>query len=176
MGQSRHFDRGPAPSGLSRSTDIVRSPRYVGLVPIATNRGNVWDKQRRKGGTALPVPAASVAALVRRFRPGSRTAYPWTDDHAGLAPLELDELGPELDGHHHLFGRGLTLTVDLGPALYGPGVVKVRQQQFLLLQLSDELGPARLDRIVARLRPCNERKRLENWHAGSPLLDEPGRF
>jgi hypothetical protein len=62
------------------------------------------------------------------------------------------------------------LTVDLGPALYGPGVVRVRQEQFLLLQPSDELGPARLDRIVARLRPCNERKRLENWHAGSPLL------
>ena len=33
-GQSRHFDRGPAPSGLPRSTDIVRPPRYVGLVPI----------------------------------------------------------------------------------------------------------------------------------------------
>jgi hypothetical protein len=105
MGQSRHFDRGPAPSGLSRSTDIVRPARYVGLVPVATKS----------------------------------------------------------DGHHHLFGRGLTLTVDLGPALYGPGVVRVRREQFLLLQLSDELGPARLDRIVARLRQCNERKRLENW-------------
>ena len=35
LGQSRHFDRGSAPSGLSRSTDIVRPPRYVGLVPQA---------------------------------------------------------------------------------------------------------------------------------------------
>ena len=34
-GQSRHFDRGPAPSGLPRSTDIVRPPRHVGLVPRA---------------------------------------------------------------------------------------------------------------------------------------------
>jgi hypothetical protein len=33
LGQSRHFDRGPAPSGLPRSTDIVRPPRHVGLVP-----------------------------------------------------------------------------------------------------------------------------------------------
>jgi hypothetical protein len=32
-GQSHHFDRGPAPSGLPRSTDIVRPPRHVGLVP-----------------------------------------------------------------------------------------------------------------------------------------------
>jgi hypothetical protein len=35
VGQSRHFDRGPAPSGLPRSTDIVRPPRHVGLVPVA---------------------------------------------------------------------------------------------------------------------------------------------
>jgi len=34
-GQSRHFERGPAPSGLPRSTDIVRLPRHVGLVPRA---------------------------------------------------------------------------------------------------------------------------------------------
>src|SRR4029077_2309316 len=33
--QSRHFDRGPAPSGLPRSTDIVRPSRHVGLVPKA---------------------------------------------------------------------------------------------------------------------------------------------
>jgi len=33
-GQSRHFDRGPAPSGLPRSTDIIRPARYVGLVPM----------------------------------------------------------------------------------------------------------------------------------------------
>jgi hypothetical protein len=33
LGQSRHFDRGPAPSGLPRSTDIVRPPRHDGLVP-----------------------------------------------------------------------------------------------------------------------------------------------
>ena len=32
-GQSRHFDRGPAPSGLPRSTDMIRPPRHVGLVP-----------------------------------------------------------------------------------------------------------------------------------------------
>jgi hypothetical protein len=31
-GQSRHFDRVAAPSGLPRSTDIVRPPRHVGLV------------------------------------------------------------------------------------------------------------------------------------------------
>jgi hypothetical protein len=33
LGQSRHFDRAPAPSDLPRSTDIVGSLRYVGLVP-----------------------------------------------------------------------------------------------------------------------------------------------
>ena len=31
--QSRYFDRGPARSGLPRSTDIVRPSRHVGLVP-----------------------------------------------------------------------------------------------------------------------------------------------
>jgi hypothetical protein len=29
-GQSRHFDRGAAPSGLPRSTDIVRPPGMSG--------------------------------------------------------------------------------------------------------------------------------------------------
>ena len=38
MGQSRHFGRGPAPSGLPRSTDIVRPPRHVGLVPNPVKR------------------------------------------------------------------------------------------------------------------------------------------
>jgi hypothetical protein len=33
LGQSRHFDRGPAPSGLPRSTDIIRPARLVRLVP-----------------------------------------------------------------------------------------------------------------------------------------------
>ena len=34
VGQSRHFDRGPAPSGLPRSTDIVGASRHVGLVTV----------------------------------------------------------------------------------------------------------------------------------------------
>jgi hypothetical protein len=33
MGQSRHFDRGSATSGLPLGTDIVRPPRHVGEVP-----------------------------------------------------------------------------------------------------------------------------------------------
>jgi hypothetical protein len=35
MGQSRHFDLGPAPSDLPRSTDIVRPPRQVRKLPEA---------------------------------------------------------------------------------------------------------------------------------------------
>ena len=60
------------------------------------------------------------------------------DDDAGLALLELDGLGAELDGHHDLPGRvglppgpdrlllgdGLPLAVDLGPSLDGPDVVR----------------------------------------------------
>jgi hypothetical protein len=88
------------------------------------------------------------------------------DDDAGLALLELDGLGSELDGHDDLtgrvglppgpdrllFGGGLTLPVDLGPPLYGPDVVGVFQQQLLLLQLGHELGPAHMDGVVAGLR------------------------
>jgi len=38
MGQSHHFDREPATSGLPRSTDIVRRARLVRLVPILLAR------------------------------------------------------------------------------------------------------------------------------------------
>jgi hypothetical protein len=94
------------------------------------------------------------------------------DDDAGLALLELDGLGPELDGHHDLssgvglppgpdrllFGGSLPLPVHLGPSLDGPNVVGVLQEQLLLLQLRDELGPALLDRIVPGLGKGRERE------------------
>jgi hypothetical protein len=35
LGQLRHFDSGPAASGLPRSTDIVGASRHVSNVPIA---------------------------------------------------------------------------------------------------------------------------------------------
>jgi hypothetical protein len=41
MGQSRHFSRRPAASGLPRSTDIVRPPRNVGLV-CHEQKSSVW--------------------------------------------------------------------------------------------------------------------------------------
>jgi hypothetical protein len=50
-----------------------------------------------------------------------------------------------------LLGDGLPLAVDLGPSLDGPDVVGILQEELLLLQLRDELGPARLDRVVAGL-------------------------
>jgi hypothetical protein len=48
-------------------------------------------------------------------------------------------------------GDGLPLAIDLDPSLDGPDVVGVFQEQLLLLQLRDELGPTRLDGIVCGL-------------------------
>jgi len=109
------------------------------------------------------------------------------DDDPGFALLELDGLGPELDGHDYLTGRvglppgpdglllcgGLPLAVDLGPSLDGPDVVGVLQELLLLLQPGDELGPAHLDGVVGGLRQGGEGERLQYWHVGSPLLDKP---
>ena len=64
----------------------------------------------------------------------------------GLTLLELNGLGPELDGHDYLPGRihlppgpdglllrgGLTLAVDLGPSLDSSDVVGILQEQLLL--------------------------------------------
>jgi hypothetical protein len=94
------------------------------------------------------------------------------DDDAGLALLELDRLGSELDGHDDLTGRvrlppgpdglllggGLPFTVDLGPSLDGPDVVGVLQEQLLLLELRNELGSTSLDRIVPGLGDGGERE------------------
>jgi hypothetical protein len=55
-----------------------------------------------------------------------------------------------------LLGGGLSFTVDLGPALDGPDVVGIFQEQLLLLQLGNELGSASLDGIVAGLRQAGE--------------------
>jgi hypothetical protein len=94
------------------------------------------------------------------------------DRDAGLALLEIDGPGPELDRHHYLSGRvrlpprpdrlllggSLSLAVDLGPSLDGPDVVGILQEQLLLLQLRDELGPTSMDRIVPGLRDGGERE------------------
>jgi hypothetical protein len=94
------------------------------------------------------------------------------DDDAGLALLELDGLGPELDGHHDLagrvglppgpdrllLGRGLPLPVDLGPSLDGPNVVGIFQEQLLLLQPGDELSSTSLHGIVPDLGKGRERE------------------
>ena len=56
-----------------------------------------------------------------------------------------------------LLGGGLAFAVDLGPALDGPDVVRVLQEELLLLQPGDELASARLDGVVAGLRQCGER-------------------
>jgi hypothetical protein len=67
-------------------------------------------------------------------------------DDAGVALLEFDGLGSELDGHYHLAGRislplrpdglllggGLSLPVDLRPSLDGSDVLGVLQEQPLL--------------------------------------------
>jgi len=50
-----------------------------------------------------------------------------------------------------LLGGGLPLPVHLGPSLDGPDVVGVLQEQLLLLQFRDELGPAHLDGIIPGL-------------------------
>jgi hypothetical protein len=47
-----------------------------------------------------------------------------------------------------LLSDGLPLAIDLGPSLDGPDVVGIFEEELLLLQLGDELGPARLDGIV----------------------------
>jgi hypothetical protein len=102
----------------------------------------------------------------------------------GLALLELDRLRSELHRHHDLSGRvglppradglllgdGLALAVDLRPPLGGPDVVGVLQEQLLLLQLGDEIGPPDLDDVVVGLREGGEGKRLEDWHVGFSLV------
>ena len=57
-----------------------------------------------------------------------------------------------------LLGGGLPLPVHFGPALDGPDVVGVFQEQLLLLQLGDEVGSALLDRIVSGLGDGGERE------------------
>jgi hypothetical protein len=66
LGHSRRFDRGPAPSGLPRSTDIVRPPRHIGLVPNGRRqsrsgaaRGPIRDT------SAQPHPARRVCKIGR---------------------------------------------------------------------------------------------------------------
>jgi hypothetical protein len=100
------------------------------------------------------------------------------DDDAGLALLELDGLGPELYRHYDLSGRvglppgsnslllggGLSLPVHLCPSLDGPDVVGILQEQLLLLQFRDELGPALLDGVVPGLGKDGEREGLEDCH------------
>src|SRR4029077_9696357 len=69
-GQSRHFDRGPAPSGLPRSTDIVRPPRHVGLVPRRDMGGDLHlVSARLTGGIVGPDSSAEllISARVRVF-------------------------------------------------------------------------------------------------------------
>jgi hypothetical protein len=46
----------------------------------------------------------------------------------------------------------------------GPEVVVVLQEQLLLFQSGDELGPARLDGVVGALRQGGEREGLQDWH------------
>jgi hypothetical protein len=79
------------------------------------------------------------------------------NDDPGLALLELDGPGPNL--------MDITTWPD-GPVLPRPN------EQLLLLQPGDELGPAMLDRIVPGLGKGGEGEWLEDWHVGSPLLDE----
>jgi len=45
-GQSRYFDRGQAPSGLPRSSDVIRPPRHVGLVPKADMAEGLLNRVR----------------------------------------------------------------------------------------------------------------------------------
>jgi IstB-like ATP binding protein len=42
MGQSRHFDREAAPSGLPRSTDIVRPPRHRSTIVTSQLPVDQW--------------------------------------------------------------------------------------------------------------------------------------
>jgi hypothetical protein len=88
-----------------------------------------------------------------------------------LAPNLMDDnltreidLPPGPDGL--LLSGGLPLAVDLDPPLDGPDVVGIFQEELLLFQLRDELGPALLDGIVLT--------RVTSGLAciGSPWLDE----
>jgi hypothetical protein len=80
----------------------------------------------------------------------------------GLAPNLTDiTIWPEGSVFHQdrlLFGGGLPLAVYFYPSLDGPDVGGVLQEQLLLLQLRDELGPARLDGIVPGLGNSGERE------------------
>ena len=67
MGQSRHFDRGPATSDLPPGTDIVSPGRHVsnlpktelaGMAALGAERTFVWRIKSAKGQTSENVRAA----------------------------------------------------------------------------------------------------------------------
>jgi hypothetical protein len=64
-GQSRHFGRRPAPSGLPRSKDIVRPPRHVELVPI----GNIMIACERFFGGASSAVLVFATPQIACLRP-----------------------------------------------------------------------------------------------------------
>jgi hypothetical protein len=63
-GQSRRFGRRPAPSGPPRSTDIVRPPRHVGLVPIPTVAPSRVTKKLPKGGSLNQLLSAEALTVI----------------------------------------------------------------------------------------------------------------
>ena len=71
-GQSRHFDRGPVPSGLPRSTDIVRppvrGPRRRAVRSPGRSAGEFPDSSKPETGTTRAPPRPDAPARLRHDR------------------------------------------------------------------------------------------------------------
>jgi hypothetical protein len=134
MGQSHHFDRGPAPSGLPRSTDIVRPPRYVGLVPnpeefrVSKSRPRCAQEQTSRRPVVDRCPKSNAARTSRIAGPlfeqnlnGARSetehAEPLLADPVGRVDrLRLSEIADRLGAAAQRFiGEGAVVVgLDIG--------------------------------------------------------------
>jgi hypothetical protein len=137
-----------APPGYSRQAAL----RALPIDPVLA----AWSNSPSSSPARTAVIRVSITAGSLSLDGTTMPALPFSNSR-GLAPNLMDiGLPPGSDGL--LLGDGLPLAVHLGPSLDGPDVVGILQEQLLLLQLRDELGPARLDGIVAVLGKRGERE------------------
>jgi hypothetical protein len=76
LGQSRRSDRGPATSGLARSTDIVRPTRHVAKVPTTDIAASVTSPPPSQGPAASQPSSLIALPLGNRhqWQPGQTAA------------------------------------------------------------------------------------------------------
>src|SRR6202035_4794238 len=99
-GQSRHFDRGLAPSGPPRSTDIVSPPRHVELVPkpdscSAANylRGRLGKNSRQDRGVPGRRRYGNYGDCYPRRKPHLKTVLDSWGQGRLIEPVAAQRLG-----------------------------------------------------------------------------------